>query len=154
MKKPKKGIIIIGTARSPSNTLNSVLKITKFKNFESLELNKHALHHYNYNNPPNDDFLIIIKKILQYDVIVFATPVYWYSMSGHLKVFFDRLTELITTSKDLGRKLAGKDVYLFANGSEKKLPKGFEVPFKKTSLYFNMNFKKSIYKCTKTGKEV
>lgn len=149
MAKTKKGIIILGTARSPSNTLNSVLKMSEFQNYEVIDLNKHIIHHYNYKTPPNDDFLKIINTLIEYDVIVFATPVYWYSMSGQLKVFFDRLTELITSSKDLGRKLKDKDVYLFANGSDKNLPKGFEVPFKKTSQYFDMKFKKSIYKCTK-----
>ena len=33
----------------------------------------------------------IAEKLLQADVIVFATPVYFYSMSGQLKVFIDRL---------------------------------------------------------------
>ena len=33
----------------------------------------------------------IVNKILASDVLVLATPVYFYSMSGQLKVFIDRL---------------------------------------------------------------
>lgn len=36
----------------------------------------------------------VSQKLLDADVIVFATPVYFYSMSGWLKVFIDRLTPI------------------------------------------------------------
>lgn len=39
----------------------------------------------------DDDFNPILEKALKADVIVFATPVYFYSMTGQLKVFIDRL---------------------------------------------------------------
>lgn len=39
----------------------------------------------------NDGMEEIKQKLLKADVIVFATPVYFYSMSGQLKVFIDRL---------------------------------------------------------------
>lgn len=38
----------------------------------------------------------LCKKLLSADVIVFATPVYFYSMSGQLKVFIDRLVPVYT----------------------------------------------------------
>jgi len=38
-----------------------------------------------------DDMNEIVQKIMLADVLVFATPVYFYSMSGQLKVFIDRL---------------------------------------------------------------
>ncbi len=39
----------------------------------------------------NDQMNEIGEKLTNADVIVFATPVYFYSMSGQLKVFIDRL---------------------------------------------------------------
>lgn len=42
----------------------------------------------------NDDMKDILEKVLNADVIVFSTPVYFYSMSGQLKVFIDRLTPI------------------------------------------------------------
>jgi hypothetical protein len=46
------------------------------------------------------------EKILKADVIVLATPVYFYSMSGQLKVFIDRLVPIYTE--------VSADIYIFA----------------------------------------
>jgi len=48
----------------------------------------------------------IAQKLLKADAIVFATPVYFYSMSGQLKVFIDRLVPHYT-------KITA-DIYLIA----------------------------------------
>jgi multimeric flavodoxin WrbA len=79
------------------------------------------------------------------DVIIFVTPVYWYSMSSYMKTFFDRLTDLIQILKDLGRNPAGKECCLVSSGTDKKFPLGFEIPFKNTCNYLGMNFVKSFY---------
>ena len=42
----------------------------------------------------NDDMASLIEKVLSSDVIVFATPVYFYTMSAQMKVFIDRLTPI------------------------------------------------------------
>ena len=102
-----------------------------------------------YDKPAADDFLAIVEKMAVAEKIVFATPVYWYAMSGSLKIFFDRLTDLISTSKDMGRALAGKEVYLLATGSDSVLPDSFEIPFIKTSEYFDMAYRGTCYICTK-----
>lgn len=60
-------------------------------------------------NSRNADYLNLMKQILdKYETLILATPVYWYSMSGIMKVFFDRLTDLLTIEKEFGRKLRGK----------------------------------------------
>ncbi len=48
----------------------------------------------------------INEKLIKADVIVFATPVYFYSMSGQLKVMIDRLVPSYTKIK--------ADIYLIA----------------------------------------
>lgn len=53
-----------------------------------------------------DDMQQLQQKILNANVIVFATPVYFYSMSAQLKTFIDRLTPFYTQVK--------ADIYLFA----------------------------------------
>lgn len=53
-----------------------------------------------------DDMNELAAKMEQADVIVLATPVYFYSMSGQLKVFIDRLVPNYTKIH--------ADIYLFA----------------------------------------
>jgi len=145
-----KNIVIVGTNRDNSNTLRALKDHLDLINYELIELHKLKIEHYNYDQKQiiQDDFLEIANKMTAARNIVFATPVYWYSMSGIMKVFFDRFTDLITTSKPIGRALAGKSTFLFATGTEAALPVGFEVPFQKTSDYFAMNYKGAQYICT------
>lgn len=141
-------LVILGTARSDSNTLKALKVHPTFRDCEVVELHQLKIDPYNYEQPTSDDFLLVAEKMIHAKAIVFATPVYWYSMSGTLKVFFDRLTDLISTTKKLGRALAGKETYLFATGTDPELPEGFEVPFIKTSEYFDMKYQRAFYVCT------
>lgn len=54
----------------------------------------------------NDGMNELHTKLLNANVIVFATPVYFYSMSGQLKVFIDRLVPVYEKIK--------ADIYLIA----------------------------------------
>lgn len=69
-----------------------------------------------------DDFGRVTEAMTAHTRILFATPVYWYSMSGRMKVLFDRLTDLITVRKDIGRRLKGRTVFLLACGTDPTLP--------------------------------
>lgn len=115
-----------------------------------VDLLDYSVAHYRYDGqyPEDDDFMQVVELLLQHQQLVFATPVYWYAMSGVLKVFFDRLTDLVTTQKAIGRKMKGKQTFLLALGAEEKLPLGFEEPFRLTSKYFGMEFIFSMYRRT------
>jgi multimeric flavodoxin WrbA len=77
-------------------------------------------------------------------------------MSGLMKNFMDRFTDLITVEKQRGRQLRGKKTFLLAVGADKELPEGFEIPFRLTSEYFKMTYLGAIYyaaNATNTGDE-
>ncbi len=59
-----------------------------------------------------DDAVEIVAKMHDADVLVFATPVYYYSVSGQLKTMFDRANPLY------GTDYAFTDVYLMATAAE------------------------------------
>ncbi len=40
----------------------------------------------------DDDSWVLMKEILESDVLIIATPVFWYGPSGHLKNLIDKLT--------------------------------------------------------------
>lgn len=148
-------LIVYASARKESDTKKFVELLFSEIEYECIDLLDHSIEHYNYNNDysPEDHFLEIINTILHHNAIVFATPVYWYSMSGLLKLFFDRFTDLVTVHKSLGRKLKDKNVFLLAVGAEKELPPGFEVPFQSTCNYLDMFYGGSIYYSTKFIKD-
>ena len=100
------------------------------------------LYPYSYAGtyPADDAFPALVQQLLQHPVIVLVTPVYWYTMSGLLKTFFDRLTDLVTIAKPLGRQLLGKRVLVLAVGADAALPGGFTAPFELTAKYFNLHF--------------
>lgn len=118
-----------------------------------INLSDYSISFYDYTHQnKDDDFLEIAQHMLTSDTIIFATPVYWYAMSAQLKIFFDRLTDLITLRKEIGRKLAAKSVAFIATGHDAIIPEGFEVPFKRTAEYLDMHFKGYLYVCTNKTK--
>ena len=59
-----------------------------------------------------DDADEICQKALNADVLVFATPIYYYEMSGQLKTLLDRLNPLFPSD------YAFTDVYLLSSAAE------------------------------------
>jgi multimeric flavodoxin WrbA len=58
---------------------------------------------YSYDRTSfDDDFGQIAESMVAATAIVFATPVYWYAMSGLTKTVLDRFTDLTSFRKDLG----------------------------------------------------
>lgn len=103
-----KAQIVLGSARSDGNTAKIVNQLAGALNAAVLNLSSKNILPYCYQEvPQNDDFIELAKELCEQSIIVFATPVYWYAMSAPMKNFFDRLTDLITVRKDLGRALAG-----------------------------------------------
>lgn len=60
----------------------------------------------------NDDAPAIVEKIKNADVIVWATPVYFYEMTGQMKTLIDRTVALYGTNPNF------KDVYLLIAAGE------------------------------------
>lgn len=58
-----------------------------------------------------DDMAAILEKMVQADVIVLATPVYFYSMNGQMKTFIDRTVPRYT-------ELRGKEYYFILTAAD------------------------------------
>ena len=142
-----KTVIVQGSSRSKGDTNTIVNYIISNNNIDAIDLHTKNIGHYDYEyKNANDDFINVITGIIEkYDTIIFATPVYWYSMSGILKVFFDRLSDLIRMHKDLGRKLRGKNMAMLSCSNSNDLKDGFAMPFRESSNYLGMNYLGSIH---------
>ncbi len=131
---------IIGSSRSNGNTrlmLDEVIK--KIGAVDLVDLSTLAISPYEYDGSNgDDDYFSLARRMVTYNTILLATPVYWYAMSAQMKIFFDRLTDLTTTRKDLGRRLKDRHLYAIATSSSPTAPDGFETPFAGTAGYFDM----------------
>lgn len=134
-------VIILGSSRSDGNTkiiCNYLVKDTEFPLFD---LNDYEIGYYDYNgNNSHDDFLPLFEKLITFDTLIFATPVYWYSMSAQMKTFLDRFTDLLKIRKDLGRKLRGKNMKVICCSSGDEEYPEFWKPFQRSSEYLGMNY--------------
>jgi multimeric flavodoxin WrbA len=140
-------LILLASARKQGDTRKFIEAVFAKTDHEIIDLLDYNISSFNYLNeyPKEDSFLKIIEALLGHKKIVFATPVYWYAMSGLMKTFLDRFTGLVTAQKHIGRQLKGKSIFLLAVGTDKALPDGFEIPFQLTSAYFGMLYQADIY---------
>ncbi|WP_159653080.1 flavodoxin family protein [Vibrio atypicus] len=133
--------VVLGTSKSDGNTRKLVNEFVRCSEAVLFDLSERDISFYDYEHHNRfDDFLPLIAELSEFDHIVFASPVYWYSMSAQLKVFFDRLSDLLTIEKDLGRELKGKSISVLSTGYNIELPDCFIEPFSMTAKYMEMEF--------------
>ncbi|WP_338761205.1 NAD(P)H-dependent oxidoreductase [Bernardetia sp. ABR2-2B] len=143
-------LIIQGSARKYGNTNKIVNYIQEKLDCDFIDLKNYTISNYDYDSRnKNDDFLPLMREVADYDLIIFATPVYWYAMSGIMKTFFDRITDCLKIEKETGRKLRGKQMAMVCCGSDKDavlaIEKEFEMPFRESASYLGMDYKGSGY---------
>lgn len=137
-----RSIIILGSSRNDGDTSKVVNLLKEKSDWDLIDLNDYDFSYYDYaHKNAGDDFLPMMRNIINnYDTLIFATPVYWYSMSGIMKVFFDRITDLLEIEKDLGRKLRGKNMAALSCSIGNHLGDQFWLPFSETAKYLGMNY--------------
>ncbi len=97
-----------------------------------------------------DDMTPLYEEFLQADLIVFSTPVYWWSMSAQLKLFIDRLYALNQRSGNKGFK--GKNIVLILAYGGEDPNSGADLvvnTFEDISEYNDWKIKKVIRYCSK-----
>ncbi len=109
-------LIILGSARKDSHTRTMLQNTFDATPHELIDLLDHKINAFDYGTAyqKDDQFRYILEKMEQADHIIFATPVYWYAMSGIMKNFFDRFTDLLSPAFKPEINLSGKRMFLFA----------------------------------------
>lgn len=88
-----------------------------------------------------DDMADLLEKMIEADVIVMATPVYFYSISAQMKTFIDRCCAKYT-------KISNKDFYFIATAADTEkhsLERTFDAFRGFTDCLTNANEKGLIY---------
>ncbi len=142
-----KSIIIQASSRSNGNTQKVVTAFNANKEMKVLDLSSKNIQHFDYafENQKDDFYTIISEVITSYDAIILASPIYWYSISGMLKVFLDRFSDLIIIHKELGRKLKGKKIGLLLCSSDSEEFPEIAKSIERTANYLDMEFVGAIH---------
>ncbi|PPA72452.1 flavodoxin family protein [Jeotgalibacillus proteolyticus] len=146
-------VIISGSSRENGNT--EILAKEAAKNYDGdvewIYLRNHTIHQIvderhseNGFTPVEDDHSSLIEKMLQADKVLFATPVYWYGMSGYMKTFVDRWSQALR-DPDLNfkQRIKNKPAYLITCGGDKVNVKGIPLvlQFQLICEFVEMDFK-------------
>jgi multimeric flavodoxin WrbA len=139
--------IIVASARKTGHTHHIVDVLHRQSKWPVYDLLDYTIHYFDYDNAhQDDDFMPLIRELLgHYDAFVFATPVYWYTMSAPMKTFFDRITDLLLFDKPLGRQLRGKAMGVLSCANDAGIIAGFDQPFAASADYLGMTYKGHIH---------
>lgn len=144
-------LVIQGSARDDGGTAHAVRRLETGlggAHAHTVDLAALDIQPFRYGAAPLDDgFEPTIRRMLEASAVVFATPVYWYAMSGVMKVFFDRLADLTVhpERRPMGRALAGREAWLMALGTDLELPSCVTDPFRLTADYFDWRWREALY---------
>lgn len=95
-------------------------------NIQSIEDMRHSQDGF---QEKNDDYNSIIDRILSHNILIFSTPIYWYSMSGIMKNFIDRWSQTMRDPKypNFKKEMAKKKAFVIAVGGDNPTIKGLPM---------------------------
>ncbi|UQD51264.1 flavodoxin family protein [Bacillus methanolicus] len=143
-------IVLNGSTRDNGNTEflarlaveGKEAKIVNLKDMQILPISDKR-HDPQGFQPLHDDYETLIKTVLEYDAILFATPIYWYGMSGIMKNFIDRWSQSLRDKElNFKEKMKNKKAYVVACGGDEAKIKGLPLilQFKHIFEFMNMDF--------------
>jgi multimeric flavodoxin WrbA len=136
-------IALFSSSRRHGNTGQFLDRIAQDLAIEIVDLAKARISPYDYEHRNRDDeFEPLMKRVLTFDQVVFATPVYWYAASPAMKVFLDRVSDFLELPDlvEEGRKLRGKQAYVVCTSVYDEAPQSFLSAFLETFQYLGMRF--------------
>lgn len=107
----KQILFINGSPNHNGNTAAMAKRMLAGREYEILNLINYKI--YPLGQSFDDDwFETVMQKMLEADVLVMGSPVYWHSMTGQFRTLLDRIYE-----SPLKRGLKGKDLYFIFQGA-------------------------------------
>ncbi|WP_028782284.1 flavodoxin family protein [Thalassobacillus devorans] len=102
-------------------------------------------HDENGFSPVDDEYNQIIDQIIDCEVLIFATPIYWYGMSSVMKRFIDRWSQTVRDEKypDFKEQMSKKQAYIVAVGGDEPRVKGLPLvqQFRYICEFIGLNYK-------------
>ncbi len=136
-------IALFSSSRRHGNTGQLIDRIAaELGGMEVVDLSRLRMSPYDYDHRNRDDeFEPLIQRVADHDQILFATPIYWYAVSPAMKVFLDRITDLLELPDllECGRRLRGKRAYIVCTSIRADPSEAFVKAFRDTFEYLGMN---------------
>jgi multimeric flavodoxin WrbA len=149
-------LIILGSARKKGSTHTIVNYLIEKGGYDVIDLLDYQIGYFDYeHNNRADDFLPLMRAILpKYNTFIFATPVYWYTMSALMKNFFDRLSDLLKIEKELGRSLRGKSMAMISCSGSDDRNAHFAEPFELSADYLGVKYLGDVHTFLEEGEAI
>jgi len=136
-------IALFASARRHGNTGAFMDRIAAELGIQVVDLAALRIAPYDYaHGHRGDDFEPLMRRVLEFDHLIFASPVYWYAVSSPMKCFLDRITDFLDLPEllDDGRRLRGKTGYVVCTSIYDEAPRPFVDTFCDTFEYLGMRF--------------
>lgn len=98
------------SSNKDGSTVRIAKDLLKDNDYDTIEMSDYNVSQFGAVRG-NDQIKDMLNTIKDYDILVIGTPVYFYTVSGILKTFIDRLYLL-----EEAEILKGKKLYFFAQG--------------------------------------
>ncbi len=136
-------LALFSSSRRHGNTGQLMDRIARELDIEVVDLAAKRLSPFDYEHRNrDDDFEPLMKHVLSFDQLIFATPIYWYAVSPAMKVFLDRISDYLELPDllDEGRRLRGKLAYVVCTSISDEADAAFTGAFLDTFNYLGMPF--------------
>lgn len=136
-------IAVFSSARRHGNTGQLIDCIAGELGLEVIDLATLRLSGYDYEHRNrDDDFEPLLRRLVDYDQLIFASPVYWYSVTATMKLFLDRLSDCLDLPDllETGRRLRGKQAYIACTSICEAAPASFVDTLADTFEYLGMRY--------------
>jgi multimeric flavodoxin WrbA len=137
-------VALFASSRSHGNTGQLMDRVAQELQIEVVDLNEKNISAFDYEHRNRrDDFEPLIDHVLKFEQIIFASPVYWYAVCPPMKIFLDRLSDLLEVPDLLakGRRLRGKSVYVLCTSIEDEPDAPFVNAWRETCNYLGMHYR-------------
>jgi multimeric flavodoxin WrbA len=136
-------IALFASSRRNGNTGRFMDRVAQELQVEVVDLAARNISPYDYEHRNRgDDFERLMKQILGFDQIIFATPIYWYAASPPMKVFLDRISDFLDLPDllEAGRRLRGKRAYVLCTSIYGEAAPSFVNAFLETFNYLGIQY--------------
>lgn len=98
-----------------------------------------APYDYEHRNR-GDDFEPLMERVLEFEHVVIASPVYWYAVCPAVKCFLDRISDYLDIDelRECGRRLRGKTGHIVCTSIYDTVPSPFVDALTSTFAYLGM----------------